>query len=147
MPISRGSLVLNSASPFDAPLIDPGFLSTDVDVETFVAAVQALNTFVAADAWKGYIIAPAKGSPDYSSAQSIAIYVRKNAISIHHPVSTARIVDLQTGKGVLNGDLTVRGARGLRIVDASVLPYIPAGHPQTVVYALAERAVDFITQS
>ncbi|KZV60855.1 GMC oxidoreductase [Peniophora sp. CONT] len=146
-PTSRGSLVLNSASPFDAPLIDPAFLSTDMDVETFVAAVQTLNTFVAADAWKGYIIGPAEGSPDYSSAQSIATYVRKNAISIRHPVSTARIADLETGKGVLNADLTVRGVRGLRVVDASVLPYIPAGHPQAVVYALAERAVDLIAQS
>ncbi|KZV65462.1 GMC oxidoreductase [Peniophora sp. CONT] len=146
-PTSRGSVVLNSSSPFDAPLINPGFLSTDADVATIIAAVQTLHKFFSADAWKNYIIAPAEGSPNYSNEQSIVTYVRENAVSVNHPVATARIIDVETGEGVVHANLTVRGAKGIRVVDASVLPYVPAGHPQAVVYALAERAVGLIKES
>ncbi|VDB95583.1 unnamed protein product [Peniophora sp. CBMAI 1063] len=146
-PTSRGSVVLNSSSPFDPPLINPGLLITDVDMGIIVAASRALNTFFSADAWIGYIIAPAEGSPDYNDTRSIEAFVRENIVSISHPVSTARIVDMETGLGVVNADLTVRGVQGLRVVDASVLPYVPSAHPQAAVYALAERAVDIIVGS
>jgi choline dehydrogenase-like flavoprotein len=46
--------------------------------------------------------------------------------------------------GVVNPNLIVKKAVGLRVVDASVLPRVPAGHPQAVVYALAERAASLI---
>ena len=146
-PTSRGSITLNSSSPFDASLIDPGFLTTKVDLETIVSAVQVLNRFFTAKTWEAYIIAPGERSPNYSDRGSIETYVRENAVTVYHPVATARIVDISTGQGVVNADLTVRGTRGLRIVDASVLPYVPAGHPQAAVYAIAERAVDIIKES
>jgi choline dehydrogenase-like flavoprotein len=46
--------------------------------------------------------------------------------------------------GVVDPNLIVKKAVGLRVVDASVLPRVPAGHPQAVVYALAERAASLI---
>ncbi|VDC07368.1 unnamed protein product [Peniophora sp. CBMAI 1063] len=146
-PTSRGSVSLNSASVFDAPSIDPGILSTEEDIDLIVAAVQTLNKFYSADAWRDYILAPAEGSPDYSDKDGIAAYVRDTVVALTHVVATARIVDVKTGRGVVNADLTVRGARGLRIVDASVLPYVPAAHTAAPVYAIAERAVDLIRRS
>jgi choline dehydrogenase-like flavoprotein len=46
--------------------------------------------------------------------------------------------------GVVNPNLRVKNAVGLRIVDASVLPRVPSGHPQGLVYAIAERAAALI---
>jgi choline dehydrogenase-like flavoprotein len=46
--------------------------------------------------------------------------------------------------GVTNPDLTVKGTSGLRVVDASALPRVPSGHPQGVIYAMAERAASLI---
>jgi choline dehydrogenase len=49
---------------------------------------------------------------------------------------TAAVTDLQ---------LRVHGLEGLRVVDASVMPSLPAANPNATVLAIAERAVDLIT--
>ncbi|EEB98838.1 hypothetical protein MPER_01589 [Moniliophthora perniciosa FA553] len=48
------------------------------------------------------------------------------------------------GWGVLNPNLLVKGIKGVRVVDASALPFVPAAHTQAPVYMLAERAADLI---
>ncbi|KAJ7135448.1 hypothetical protein C8R43DRAFT_894212, partial [Mycena crocata] len=48
--------------------------------------------------------------------------------------------------GVVDSDLLVKGVRGLRIIDASVLPLIPGAHTQAATYAMAEKGSDLIKQ-
>jgi choline dehydrogenase len=49
--------------------------------------------------------------------------------------------------GVVDPDLRVKGLIGLRIVDLSVVPYIPAGHTQAGTYIIAERGADLIKEA
>lgn len=56
----------------------------------------------------------------------------------YHPAGTA-----STGK-VVDGDLRVFGVKGLRVIDASVLPVPIAAHYQSCIYALGEKAADII---
>ena len=53
------------------------------------------------------------------------------------------MLPLQEG-GVVDNKLRVYGVTGLRVVDASIFPLIPQGNPQTLVYAVAEKASDLI---
>ncbi|KAF8884466.1 aryl-alcohol oxidase-like protein [Infundibulicybe gibba] len=142
-PTSSGTVTLASSDPFAHPIIDPKLLSTDFDIETMVEAIKASKRFVAAQAWKGYITGPYVDSANTTTDAAIIDYARTWATTIKHPFSTARLSN-QTGKGVVDGQLLLKKASGVRIVDASVFPFIPGGHPQAPVYIVAERAADVI---
>ncbi|TFY80755.1 hypothetical protein EWM64_g3253, partial [Hericium alpestre] len=48
--------------------------------------------------------------------------------------------------GVVDPDCKVKGAQGLRVIDASIFPFVVAGHMQVPIYVFAERASDLIKQ-
>ncbi|OJT02279.1 Pyranose dehydrogenase 1 [Trametes pubescens] len=146
-PTSRGSVTLASVDPFATPIVDPNFLSTPFDIAAMRFAVRSAVRFASAPAWRGFLTGPAAGfaEVDTDDDDSVDAWVRAQASTIFHPVSTARMGKCGDARGaVVNPDLTVKGARGLRIVDASVLPLIPAAHPQAAIYVFAERAADLI---
>ncbi|KAI0642213.1 alcohol oxidase [Trametes meyenii] len=143
-PTSRGSVTLSSNDPFTPPLIDPNFLSTAFDVAALRYAVRSVQRFVSASAWKGFITGPTLGFEDVHTDDEVDAWAREKAFTVWHPAGTAKMARCDAAGGVVNPDLTVRGVKGLRVVDASVFPFIPAGHTQAVVYAFAERAAELI---
>ncbi|KAI0687624.1 aryl-alcohol oxidase-like protein [Cytidiella melzeri] len=146
-PESRGSITLASSNPFDAPVIDAGLLNSDFDIYTMRESIKSMRRFTNAPAWKDWIIAE---YGDFANAQTddqIEAYARASAETINHVSGTAAMGKTGSkgaGSGVLNSDLTVKGTVGLRVVDASAFPFIPAAHTQAPVYILAERAADLI---
>ncbi|KAF8956631.1 hypothetical protein BDZ97DRAFT_1907117 [Flammula alnicola] len=145
-PTSRGTVTLASTDPFAKPVIDPKYLSTAFDVFGMREAVKAIQRFASAPVWADYIIGPFGAFANATTDDAIDSYVRGLTSTIFHPFGTATMAttSASTSKGVLNSDLTVKGADGLRVVDASVFPFIPSSHPHAVVYLLAERASDLI---
>ncbi|KDR70983.1 hypothetical protein GALMADRAFT_103022 [Galerina marginata CBS 339.88] len=140
-PTSRGFITINSTDPFAAPLIQPNFLSTDFDVAALREAVKAARRFAAAPAWADYILVPVNNA---TTDDQIDEFLRTTAASIAHPMGTAAMTPKDASFGVVDPDLRVKGVVGLRIVDASVIPIVPAGHTQAATYVFAERAADLI---
>ncbi|KAJ7143312.1 aryl-alcohol oxidase-like protein [Mycena crocata] len=146
---SVGSISITSNSAFTYPTINPAYYTTAFDIGTAVQAIKTLREFLAGPAWGGMII---ESFPDCSAAAlntdaKIEAYVRKFADTVKHPTGTARISKASEKGGVVGPDLLVKGASGLRIVDASVLPAAIAGFPQAEVYIIAERAADIIKKA
>jgi len=120
LPINSGGTVkLNSTDPFDKPLIDPQYLTTEFDVVALRESVRAVKRFVAAPAWADFVISPF-GPLSATSDSDIDEYVRGIASTGFHPVGTASMSSSQSKSGVVDQNLLVKGADGLRIVDASV---------------------------
>ncbi|KAG6847921.1 hypothetical protein H0H93_004868, partial [Arthromyces matolae] len=143
-PTSRGNVTLQSSNPFDAPLIDAALLSSQYDrVALHEATKQALQ-FVEAPAWKDYIVSGDLGLQNVTTDAELDQYILGVSTVSWHGVGTASMSPKGAKYGVVDPDLRVKGASGLRVVDASVLPYVPAGHPQAAVYIVAERAADLI---
>ncbi|KAI0757745.1 alcohol oxidase [Daedaleopsis nitida] len=145
-PMSRGSLTLNSTDPFTYPIINPGLLSDEqgFDIYTMREALKAGRRFLNATAWKDWIVAEYGDSAKATSDDDIDAYIRKNALVVNHVSGTVAMGKQGESKGALNPDLSVKGVKGLRVVDASAFPVIPASHTMAPVYILAERAADFI---
>ncbi|TFK19462.1 aryl-alcohol oxidase [Coprinopsis marcescibilis] len=143
-PHSRGTVKIRSNNPFDAPIIDPGYLSHPFDLEAFVEGGRIAKRFFGAPAWNGFIVAPVTPDPDTTPLADFHQFIRNNTITTVHPTGTAAMSARNARNGVVDPDLRVKGVRGLRVADASVFPYITTGHTQAAVYALAERAADLI---
>ncbi|KAA1471970.1 aryl-alcohol-oxidase from pleurotus Eryingii [Dentipellis sp. KUC8613] len=145
-PAARGSITLTSSDPFTYPNINPNLLGSEFDRYAMRYAINATRAFTAASAWKGWILGEAGDLANAHTDAELDAYAAANTATIFHPTGTVSM-QYTGGNGVLNSDLTVKGVNGLRVVDLSVLPYIPEAHPQGAVYVLAERVSDLIKAS
>ncbi|KAF9256309.1 aryl-alcohol oxidase-like protein [Marasmius fiardii PR-910] len=143
-PTSRGTITINTTEPFDQPIIDFGCLTRKFDVLALREGIKTVWRFVGASAWDGYILRSAISISPASSDSELESYVRANAAPNYHVVGTASMSPKHAHWGVVDPDLKLKGATSLRIVDASILPFVPTGNTMAPVYAVAERAADLI---
>ncbi|KAF7376521.1 Pyranose dehydrogenase [Mycena sanguinolenta] len=122
-PASRGSLTLQSNDSLSAPLIDPNLLGS----ENFVISPFGVNST--------------------DSDDELDEFIRENGGSVYHPSGTAKMSPKGANWGVVDPDLRVKGLDGLRVVDLSVAPFIPAAHTQFAAYMIGERASDLIKEA
>ncbi|KAJ7497714.1 aryl-alcohol-oxidase from pleurotus Eryingii [Mycena latifolia] len=142
-PTARGWVTLNSTDSLAAPVINPNFLGSEVDFFVVREALKSSLRFASAPAWANYIISPL-GINSTATDAELDDFIRANAGSVFHPAGTASMSPKGANWGVVDPDLRVKGLCGLRIVDLSVVPFIPAAHTQAAAYIIAERAADLI---
>ncbi|KIK52485.1 hypothetical protein GYMLUDRAFT_233428 [Collybiopsis luxurians FD-317 M1] len=150
-PLSRGSVSLNTSDPLAPPLIDFQLLSSEFDMFVLRSAIRSSMRFLGSSSWTDVIISPpanlSTANPDEISDDELDQYIRANALGVFHPVSTAAMTARNASWGVVNPDLKVKGVNGLRVIDSSVLPIIPAAHTQAPTYIIAERGADLIKET
>ncbi|KAF8056598.1 aryl-alcohol oxidase precursor [Lyophyllum atratum] len=143
-PVSRGTIKLKSSDPFDAPLIDPALLKEKSDRIVMREAIKHALKFTQAPIWKGYIIGPSGGLEKATTDAKLDAYITAASSTFFHPTGTLSMSAKGARNGVVDPDLRVKNIVGLRVVDASIFPFIPTGHTSSAVYAVAERAADII---
>ncbi|TFK24118.1 aryl-alcohol oxidase [Coprinopsis marcescibilis] len=146
-PHSRGTVSLRSNRPLDPPLIDLGMLTSEFDVLALREGVKTSQRFLAASAFADYKLTLAGPLGQARTDAEIDDAIRTMAGTGQHPTGTAAMSHVNATYGVVNPDLKVKQVSGLRVIDASVMPFIPVGHTQAAVYAIAERAADLIKAS
>jgi choline dehydrogenase len=141
-PESRGTVKLASRNPFDAPLIDPNYLASEVDRRTMRDSVRVVRDICSQDALKlhrGPEMAP--GAEVRTDAE-IDAWIRGNAETIYHPVGTVRMG--ADDKAPVDEQLRVRGLDGLRVIDASVMPTLIGGNTNAPTIMIAEKLADLM---
>ncbi|KAJ7176640.1 pyranose dehydrogenase [Mycena filopes] len=144
-PTSRGSVTLNSSNPLAPPLIDPGLLKTDFDILAMREVVNRTLRFLSAPNWQGYILASTANIGNLTT-EALDALIRNTTIPGAHLVGSAAMSARDAGYGVVDPDLLLKGAAGVRVIDASVIPRVPCAHTQAAVYAVAERGADLVKQ-
>ncbi|RNJ60295.1 hypothetical protein D7B24_008676 [Verticillium nonalfalfae] len=142
-PYSRGSVKLVSNNPLTPPAVDPGYLTNPLDlaimVDGFKLARRIANTTAIAP------LSPIEvfPGPTVATDADIEQYIRQNLATFAHYAGTCSVGPQNAG-GVVDSDFRVYGVKNLRVVDASVIPLLPASHTSSTVYALAEKAATAI---
>ncbi|KAJ7579809.1 alcohol oxidase [Mycena floridula] len=144
VPLSRGSISINSSDPFHHPIINPNLVGSEFDVFVHREAIRAAQRFYAAKAWDGYIIASLLNA---TTDDELDTFIHSTGGPGLHGVGSAAMTAKDAAYGVVDPDLKVKGVTGLRIVDASIIPRVPAANTQGPVYVIAERAADLIKTS
>jgi choline dehydrogenase-like flavoprotein len=141
-PLSRGSVQLQSAHALAPPRIDPNFLGDADDVRRLVRGFQAMRHILRQPVLAGLGGRELTASALAQTEQQIEAFIRSHADTIYHPVGSCRM-----GSGpldVVDAELRVRGVKGLRVVDASIMPRIVGGNTNAPTIMIAEKAADFV---
>ncbi len=140
---ARGSLTLRSADPREHPALRFNYLSTDQDRREWVEAVRVARTLLNQPALAEYNGGETSPGSAVETDEEILDWVARDAETALHPSCTARMgVD---GDSVVDPlTMQVHGVDGLRVVDASAMPYVTNGNIYAPVMMLAEKAADLI---
>ena len=144
-PDSRGSVRLASADPQAAPLIDPGFLREQTDVDRLEAGLGLIRQAAATGGFSRVQAAEVHPGADAAARAAVRDFIRRTVGSYYHPAGTCRMGPDTDAGAVVDLQLRVRGITGLRVADASVMPSIPNAHPNATVLAIAEKAAALIS--
>ena len=136
---SRGTVRIDLSDPWGVPLIDPRYLSDDREVEALAAGVARARSIASRPALARF---PLGAELLPGRAADLPVALRRLVSTAHHPAGTCRMGS--DADAVVDSRLQVRGIDGLRVVDASVMPRLPGGHPSATVFAIAERAAEFM---
>ena len=140
---ARGTVRITSTDPRTHPAIRFNYLSTEQDRREWVEAIRVTRNILGQDAFAPFDGGELSPGPDVVTDEQILDWVAKDAETALHPSCTARIGT--DDASVLDPDtLRVRGTEGLRVVDASSMPYVTNGNIYAPVMMLAEKAADVI---
>ncbi|MEV0617937.1 choline dehydrogenase [Nonomuraea sp. NPDC050404] len=140
---ARGSVRITSADPRHKPALRFNYLSTDQDRREWVEAIRHARAILSQPAWADLDGGELSPGPSVRTDEEILSWVAKDAETALHPSCTCA---MGTGElSVVDPDtMRVHGLDGLRVVDASAMPYVTNGNIYAPVMMLAEKSADLI---
>jgi choline dehydrogenase/4-pyridoxate dehydrogenase len=143
-PEARGEVSLKSDDPTTHPRILQRFMSVDADWKSLRAGVRLARDVAAQKSMQPFIEREFFPGGDKNTDADIDEHIRKTSITVHHPLGTCKMGPDGDPMAVVDLELKVRGAEGLRVIDASVMPDMLTGNINAAVVMVAERAADLI---
>jgi choline dehydrogenase len=143
-PTARGHVRVASGDAFAAPKITANYLSTPEDRRVAAAALRLTRNIVAAPALEKYAPEEFKPGVQYRTEEELALAAGDISTTIFHPVGTCKMGRNDDQFAVVDSQMKVKGVAGLRVVDASVMPTITSGNPNSPVIMIAEKAAQLI---
>ena len=143
-PTARGHVRLASPDSHASPKIVPNYLSTPEDRRVAAAALALTRRIVAAPALAKYRPEEFKPGPAYRTEEELQQAAGLIGTTIFHPVGTCRMGKRDDPLAVVDSALRVKGVRGLRVVDASIMPTITSGNTNSPTLMIAEKTARLI---
>ncbi|MCH6169687.1 choline dehydrogenase [Pseudonocardia alaniniphila] len=140
---ARGYVRIRSANPTATPSIRFNFLSTEQDRREWIESVRIAREILSQPAFAQFDGGEAAPGPAVRTDDEVLAWVAEHAVSAMHYASTCRM-GTNDDSVVDPSSMRVHGTEGLRVVDASVMPYVTNANTFSPVAMIAEKASDLI---
>ncbi|GAA2462038.1 hypothetical protein GCM10010198_02110 [Nocardia seriolae] len=143
---SRGTVRLRSRDFRDKPRVDPRYFSDPDghDERVMLHGIRLARRIAEQPVLREWVARELAPGPDAVTDDEIVEYMHRTHNTVYHPAATARMGALDDPMAVLDPELRVKGVRGLRVVDASAMPKLPAVNPNITVMAMGEKCADLL---
>uniref|UniRef100_A0A1L8E0S3 Putative glucose dehydrogenase/choline dehydrogenase/mandelonitrile lyase gmc oxidoreductase family n=2 Tax=Nyssomyia neivai TaxID=330878 RepID=A0A1L8E0S3_9DIPT len=145
-----GKIELRSNNPLEHPKIMPNYLGDQSEVETAIRAIRILQKMSKTSSYRQHeaqevrVNLPECDKLKKNSDEYWGCYIRHMASTGFHPVGTAKMGPDTDPEAVVDAELRVKGIKGLRVADASIMPIIPCGGTNAPTIMIGEKASDMI---
>lgn len=141
-PRSRGSIHARSRDPFEAPSIQPNYLSDPADQADAVALLRLIRRIAAQPSLERLIVAEHRPGPAVAGDTELLEYARATGQTAWHAVGSCRMGRAEDS--VVDAQLRVHGVQGLRVIDASIMPTIASSNTNAPAMMIGERGADLV---
>nr|WKF60629.1 Alcohol dehydrogenase [acceptor] [Paraburkholderia busanensis] len=141
-PRSRGFVALNSRDPLDVPRVAPMYFSDPYDLDAVAEGCAKAMDIMDQPAIRKYIERRFVPFQPVLDRDEIRRFCQQEAHAALHPAGTCRMGT--DDAAVVDAQLRVRGIDGLRVADASIMPNLISGNPNSVCIMIGEKAADLI---
>lgn len=145
-PQSRGNVVIRDDSPDSAPKISPNYLSHEADRVKAAKAIRLTRQIVSQSALAPYNPVEYLPGAQFDTEDQLAHAAGDIGTTIFHPVGTCKMGRDDDETAVTDSRLRVRGLSGLRVIDASVMPYITSGNTSSPTIMIATQGAEMVLE-
>ncbi|KAK4014877.1 hypothetical protein OUZ56_027387 [Daphnia magna] len=149
-PKSRGYIRLNSADPFDKPIINPNYYDDPYDVKVTIEGIKLALQLSQTSAFRKmnskFYAMPFPGCEGYRMGTDAywECWVRSYSVTLAHTAGTCQMGPDSDPLAVVDPLLRVRGIKNLRVADSSIMPFVPSGNTNAAAIMIGEKASDLI---
>ncbi|XP_063628493.1 glucose dehydrogenase [FAD, quinone]-like [Cydia splendana] len=149
-PKSKGRILLKSKTPEEHPLIYANYFDNYDDMRTLIRGIKQTLELANTNAFKeaGFEVMWPKlkacDSYDQGSDEYLECFARELTLSLYHPTSTTKMGHDDDESAVVNPELKVRKIKGLRVIDASIMPKVVRGNTNAPTIMIGEKGADLI---
>lgn len=151
-PKSKGFIKLRDKNPFHYPLIYPNYFADPQDMATLVEGVKIVVALSRTKAFKrfGSVLNPTP----FPECKHMGMYtdayweccIRHYSATVYHPIGTAKMGPYWDQNAVVDPQLRVYGVKGLRVIDASIMPNQISGNTNAPTIMIGEKGSDMIKE-
>jgi choline dehydrogenase len=143
-PESLGYVRVKSSDVFEAPTIQPNYLTHETDQKTLVNGMRLARKLFRTEALGRYVYEETSPAPNLETDDELLAFARQKGTTVYHMIGTARMGPKSSPGAVVDAELRVHGLDGLRVADASIMPSMPSANTNASTLMIAEKAADMI---